>query len=69
MRRIHGQTIASTANPVAVDTQIGVAGFSAPTLASLGLREATRRGAGDKKEAAADRIKSISSKPSRTNFR
>lgn len=49
VRRIHRQTIASSADPVAVDTQIGVAGFSAPTLASLGLREATRRGAGAKK--------------------
>jgi hypothetical protein len=48
VRRIHHQTAASTVTAVTVDTQIGVAGFSAPTLASLGLREATRRGAADK---------------------
>ncbi|MGB5757251.1 MAG: WS/DGAT domain-containing protein, partial [Acidimicrobiales bacterium] len=31
-------------NPVAIGAQLDVGGFSTPALASLGLREATRRG-------------------------
>lgn len=44
VKRLHDQTREASANPVAINAQVGLSGFSAAALASLGLREATRRG-------------------------
>lgn len=44
IERLHRQTPGADANPLAINAQIGLTGFPAPALASLGLREATRRG-------------------------
>lgn len=46
--RLHREIHMMTARAAAIDEQIGVAGFAAPALASLGLREATRRGVTDR---------------------
>ena len=46
--RLHDQASEATSNPVAIDAQIGVSGFPTAALASLGLREATRRGAAER---------------------
>ena len=43
-KRLHEQASDVTSNPVAIDAQIGLSGFPSVALASLGLREATRRG-------------------------
>lgn len=48
IRQLHKQMPKDGADPVAIDAQIGVVGFAAPALASLGLREATRRGVADR---------------------
>ncbi|MDH3678915.1 MAG: WS/DGAT domain-containing protein [Acidimicrobiia bacterium] len=47
--RLHREVHMATSKGAAIDDQIGVAGFAAPALASLGLREATRRGVTDRK--------------------
>ncbi len=44
LRSLHQQASADESNPVTIDARLDVAGFSTPALASLGLREATRRG-------------------------
>ncbi len=44
VERLHQQTSEAATHPVAIDAQIGLAGFPSVALASLGLREATRRG-------------------------
>ncbi len=44
LRSLHQQAPSGESNPVAIGAQLDVGGFSTPALASLGLREATRRG-------------------------
>jgi len=48
IRRLHDQAKRASSNPVAIDAQIDMTGFSAAALASLGLREATRRGVAER---------------------